>query len=51
LPNPVRLRDMMLRAHLNPDRSLELNRLFLEYQKHFGEIESLARDLLSKLAK
>jgi hypothetical protein len=51
LPNPVRLRDMMLRAHLTPDRSLELNRLFLEYQKRFGEIESLVRDLLSKLAK
>jgi hypothetical protein len=51
LPNPVRLRDMMLRAHLNPDRSLALNRLFLEYQKRFGELESLARDLLSKLAK
>ncbi len=51
LPNPVRLRDMMLRAHLSADRSLELNRLFVEYQKHFGEIESLARDFLSKLAK
>ncbi|MGO9304697.1 MAG: hypothetical protein ACLP3R_13565 [Candidatus Korobacteraceae bacterium] len=51
LPNPVRLRDMMLRAHLNPDRSLELNRLFVDYQKRFGEIELLARDLLSKLAK
>jgi len=51
LPNPVRLRDMMLRAHLTPDRSLELNRLFLEYQKRFGELEPLARDLLSKLAK
>jgi len=51
LPNPVRLRDMMLRAHLNADRSLELNRLFVDYQKRFGELETLARELLSKLAK
>jgi hypothetical protein len=51
LPNPVRLRDMMLRAHLNADRSIELNRLFVEYQKQFGELESMARDLLSRLAK
>ena len=51
LPNPVRLRDMMLRGHLNADRSLELNRLFVDYQKRFGELEGLARELLSKLAK
>jgi hypothetical protein len=51
LPNPVRLRDMMLRAHLGPDRSLELNRLFVDYQKRFGELEVRARELLSKLAK
>ncbi len=49
LPNPVRLRDMMLRAHLDADRSLELNRLFVEYQKHFGELQQLGKELLEKL--
>jgi hypothetical protein len=32
LPNPVHMRDMMLRAHLDADHSLEMNRIFLEYQ-------------------
>lgn len=50
LPNPVHVRDMMLRAHLSADNSLELNRLFTEYQKHFGEAQRLAKELLSKLA-
>jgi len=35
LPNPVHLRDMLLRARLSPDSSLALNREFLEYQKAF----------------
>ncbi len=39
LPNPVHVRDMILRKRLTADRSLELNRLFLEYQKFFGETE------------
>lgn len=51
LPNPVHLRDMMLRAHLAPDRSLELNRIFVEYQKQFGEMQKLAGDLLKQLSK
>ena len=49
LPNPVHLRDMMLRAHLDADRSLELNRLFVEYQRQFGELQRLGRELLSRL--
>ncbi len=49
LPNPVHLRDMMLRAHLSADRSLELNRIFVEYQKRFGELQQTARVLLEKL--
>ncbi len=49
LPNPVHLRDMMLRAHMNPDKSLELNRIFVEYQKKFGELQKLGRELLEKL--
>ncbi len=50
LPNPVHVRDMMLRAKLSPDRSLELNRLFVEYQKQFGELQKVVKELLSHLA-
>jgi hypothetical protein len=50
LPNPVLLRDMMLRAHLEPEQSLELNRQFTEYQKHFGQALKLGKTLLSELA-
>jgi len=50
LPNPVKLRDMMLRAHLDADHSLEYNRLFVEYQKRFGELQELGRTLLKGLA-
>lgn len=50
LPNPVHLRDMILRKHLTPDRSLELNRLFVEYQKFFGEAQKLGREILRQLA-
>jgi len=49
LPNPVHMRDMMLRAHLDPDHSLEMNRIFLEYQRNFGEAQKLAKKLLAGL--
>lgn len=49
LPNPVHLRDMMLRAHMSAEKSLELNRIFVEYQKRFGELQKLGRELLEKL--
>src|SRR5216683_2560512 len=51
LPNPVRVRDMILRERLSPDRSLELNRLFLEYQKFFGEAQKLGKEILKQLAR
>lgn len=51
LPNPVHVRDMMLRAHLEPDRSLELNRLFVDYQKQFGELQKVGKQLLQGLAQ
>ena len=51
LPNPVNMRDMMLRAHLHADKSLELNRIFLEYQRNFGEAQKLAKQLLGALAE
>lgn len=50
LPNPVHVRDLMLRAHLEPEQSLELNRQFVEYQKHFGQALKLGQTLLSELA-
>lgn len=50
LPNPVHLRDMMLRAHLDAERSLELNRIFVEYQKKFGELQAMGQELLEKLS-
>lgn len=50
LPNPVHLRDMILRKRLKPEESLELNRLFTEYQKFFGETQKLGRDILRQLA-
>lgn len=51
LPNPVHMRDMLLRAHLHADRSLQLNRNFLEYQRYFAEAQKLARDILQSLAR
>lgn len=50
LPNPVHVRDMMLRQHLSVDKSLELNRLFIEYQKFFGETQKLGKEILRQLA-
>jgi hypothetical protein len=50
LPNPVHVRDMILRKRLVPDKSLELNRLFVEYQKFFGEAQKLGKEILKQLA-
>jgi len=49
LPNPVHVRDMILRKKLTADRSLELNRLFVEYQKFFGEAQKLGKEILKQL--
>ena len=49
LPNPVHIRDMILRKRLSPDQSLELNRIFLEYQKFFGETQKLGKEILKGL--
>ncbi len=51
LPNPVHLRDMLLRAGLKADDSLPLNREFIEYQKHFGEALKLGKGILQKLGR
>jgi len=50
LPNPVHIRDMILRRRLSADKSLEMNRLFVEYQKFFGETQKLGKDILKHLA-
>src|SRR5271163_4842085 len=50
LPNPVHVRDMMLRRKLTAEQSLELNRVFLEYQKFFGEAQKLGKEILKRLA-
>ena len=50
LPNPVHVRDMILRKKMGPDKSLELNRLFVEYQKVFGEAQKLGKEILNHLA-
>ena len=50
LPNPVHVRDMILRKRLGPEKSLELNRLFVEYQKFFGEAKKLGKEILRQLA-
>jgi hypothetical protein len=49
LPNPVHVRDMMLRHKLSAEQSLELNRIFTEYQKRFGEAQKLGKEILQKL--
>jgi hypothetical protein len=49
LPNPVHVRDMILRQRLSADKSLELNRLFVEYQKFFGEAQKLGKEILKQL--
>jgi hypothetical protein len=51
LPNPVHLRDMILRKRLKPEESLELNRQFTEYQKFFGETQKLGKSILAELTR
>jgi hypothetical protein len=51
LPNPVHLRDMILRQRLKPEESLELNRQFTEYQKFFGETQKLGKQILAELTQ
>ncbi|MBL8290390.1 MAG: hypothetical protein JNN08_01065 [Bryobacterales bacterium] len=51
LPNPVHIRDMILRRNLTPERALELNREFQEYQRLFGEVLQRGKTLLGELAE
>ena len=51
LPNPVHLRDMILRRSLAPDQALELNRQFQTYQKIYAEAMEIGRTVLESLAR
>ena len=50
LPNPVHIRDMIVRAHLTPEQALELNRKFQDYLHTFGDAQTQARTILEQLA-
>jgi hypothetical protein len=50
LPNPVHVRDMIIRARLSPDHALELNQIFQEYLHSFGDTQSIARRILEQLS-
>ena len=41
---------MILRKHPSMDKALELNRLFVEYQKLFGETQKLGKEILKRLS-
>jgi len=51
LPNPVHVRDMILRKRMGPDQSLELNRKFVDYQRFFGEAQKLGKEILRELTQ
>ncbi|MBZ5607376.1 MAG: hypothetical protein LAP38_03895 [Acidobacteriia bacterium] len=51
LPNPVHVRDMIIRARLTPDQALELNHKFQTYQQAFGEAQQSAKLVLQQLAR
>jgi hypothetical protein len=50
LPHPVRLRDMILRTQLGPEEAKVLNHEFQDYLTRFGELQSVARGVLEKIA-
>jgi len=51
LPNPVHIRDMIVRSKLQPDQALELNRKFQTYLQAFGDTQQLAKLILQQLAE
>ena len=50
LPHPVNLRDMILRTQLGPEEAKLLNHEFQDYLTRFGELQSVARGILEKIA-
>jgi hypothetical protein len=51
LPNPVRVRDMILRTGHSPEEALDLNRKFTAFQQAFAEAQRLAEGLLVELER
>ena len=50
LPNPVHIRDMIVRSKLQPDQALELNRKFQTYLQAFGDAQQVAKVILQQLS-
>jgi hypothetical protein len=44
-------RDMIVRARLQPDRAVALNRSFQDYLRAFGELQKIVQPVLEELAK
>ena len=51
LPNPVHIRDMIIRSRLEPGQAMALNRKFQEYLEVFGGAQAQARGILEELAQ
>ena len=51
LPNPVHVRDMVLRTSHTAEEALDLNRRFQAYQAAFAALTAQAAELLKSLAK
>lgn len=51
LPNPVHVRDMMIRAQLDPSHAVGLSRQFHSYQQAFTDAQNVARGILDELVK
>ena len=51
LPHPVNLRDMIVRARLQPERATALNRSFQDYLRAFGELQKMVTPVLEELAR
>ncbi len=51
LPNPVHVRDMVLRTSHTAEEALDLNRRFQAYQAAFAALAAQAAELLQSLAK
>ena len=51
LPNPVCVRDMILRTGHTPEQALDLNRRFTAYQQAFATAQALAAGLLEELTE
>lgn len=51
LPNPVHVRDMIVRSRLSPDQALEMNRKFQGYLHAFGDAQAVVKPILEELTR